>query len=43
MKKKNFLLFHLHLIKYVNNPVIYPQKSTFAKFKADVSCNFTNF
>ena len=37
------LLFCLHLRKYVNDLVIHPQKSTFAKFTADFSCNFTNF
>ena len=37
------LFFGLYLRKYVNNLVIHPQKSTFAKFKADFSCNFTNF
>ena len=36
-------LFRLHLRKDVNNLVLYPQKSTFAKFKADFSCNFLNF
>ena len=33
------LLFWLYLRKDVNNLVIHPQKSTFAKFKADFSCN----
>ena len=37
------LLFCLHLRKYVNNFMIHPQNSTFAKFTADFSCNFTNF
>ena len=36
-------LFHLHLIKYINNSVIYPEKSTVTKFKADFSCTFTTF
>ena len=36
-------LFHLHLIKYINNSVIYPEKSTVTKFKADFSCTFTIF
>ena len=36
-------LFQLHLRKDVNNLVLHPQKSTFAKFKADFSCNFLNF
>ena len=29
----------LHLRKYVNNLVIHFQKSTFAKFTVDFSCN----
>ena len=37
------LFSRLYLRKYVNNLVIQPQKSTFGKFKADFSCNFTNF
>ena len=37
------LLFRLYLRKYVNNLVIHRQKCTFAKFKSDLSCNFTNF
>ena len=37
------LLFRLYLRRYVNNLVIHPQECTFAKFKADFSCNFTNF
>ena len=37
------LLFRLYLRKDVNNLVIHPQKSTFAKFKADFSCNLLNF
>ena len=37
------LLFRLYLRKYLNNLVIHRQKCTFAKFKADFSCNFTNF
>ena len=37
------LLFRLYLRKDVKNLVINPQKSTFAKFKADFSCNFLNF
>ena len=37
------LLFCLHFRKYVNDLVIHPQKSTFAKFTSDFSCNFTNF
>ena len=36
------LLFRLYLRKDVNNLVIRPQKITFAKFKADFSCNFLN-
>ena len=37
------LLFRLYLRKYVNNLVFHPQKCTFAKFKVDFFCNFTNF
>ena len=37
------LLFRLYLRKYVNNLVIHFQKSTFAKFTADLSSNFTIF
>ena len=37
------LLFRLYLRQYVNNLVIYPQKSKFEKFRANFSCNFTNF
>ena len=37
------LLFRLHLRKYINDLVLYPQNRTFGKFKADFSCNFTNF
>ena len=36
-------LFRLYLRKYVNNLVIHPQKNMFAKFKANFSCNLTNF
>ena len=39
----HILLFPLYLRKYINNFAIHPQKSMFAKFKADLSCNFTNF
>ena len=37
------MLFRLYLRKYVNDLAIHFQKSTFAKFTADFSCNFTNF
>ena len=37
------LLFRLYLIQYVNNLVIYLQKSKFAKFTTNFSCNFTSF
>ena len=37
------LLFRMYLRKDENNLVIHPQKSKFAKFKADFSCNFLNF
>ena len=33
-------LFRLHLRKDVNNLALHSQKSTFAKSKADFSCNF---
>ena len=33
------LLFHVNLTEYVNYFVIYSQKSTFSKIKADFSCN----
>ena len=36
-------LFRLYLRKYVNNLVSHPQKSTFAKFTANFSCNFKRF
>ena len=35
------LLYRLHLTTHVNNLVIHPQKSYLAKFKTDISCNFT--
>ena len=37
------LLFRSYLRKGVNNLVIHPQNSTFAKFKADFSSNFFEF
>ena len=36
------LLLRLHLATHVNNLVIHPKKTTFAEFKADISCNFTS-
>ena len=33
------LLFRLYLTEYVNYLFIHAQKSTFSKFKADLSCN----
>ena len=37
------LLFRLYVRKYVNNLVIHPPKSTFAKFTANFSCNLRGF
>ena len=37
------LFFRLYLRKYVNNLVIHPEKSTFIKYIADFSSNFTIF
>ena len=37
------LLFRLYLRKDKNHLIVHPQKSTFAKFKADFSSNFLNF
>ena len=36
------LLFRLHLTEYVNYLVIHSHKSTFSKFKADLSCNLAS-